>query len=829
LKDQCIQAVQKAAGRALKAAEIKGIEDRILGNMRQRARQDRQTWAGMSDAQRMQEVAKMASDQLVAEAIRKKQSIIKDAQVAAEKQQFAEDRAKAGDSYLTAIDRTLAQKRDLQGGISTVSLTAKAIYTDLTRGLTDALDVTGKWWGLFQNAEGVTALLRELHGENSGIPEAKKAAKAIQEAGEAARKQFNSEGGNIGKLEDYAMPSFHEQTKVWKAGRDKWVADTIGKLKREKYVNEDGSLMNDAEVAQFLGKAWESLAWDGLNKLEPGKLPATSSKRANRGSAHREIHFKDSQSYMEYQAMYGTDDPMQLIFGHYNRIAKDIALVKSYGSNPDRMMDYLIQWALKKDVTEAGRNPTEAKSEADDVAKLYNYVAGYGEPVGSETFKAIGDTLTGLNVATKLGSAIISAINDQATMVMAAKTTDMPAMKVWRNELSAFNLANREEKNWARRQGLAHEAFSNEIQRWGTDYIGQTWAGRMGSFVMKVSGLNAWTQAEKRAFGMAMYDLMGDLSRKHADMSTLEATDRRTLERIGVTEQDFQVWRQAKVESRNGMNDTVLTPDAIYAVQGVDEAARRDAAQKLIAAGLLDTDVAVPTPGERERSDLYGGVKRGTWKGEILRQIALFKATPYTQFMQHWERMMDQAGAGNKFKYAAAYLTLTTLTGAFSLELNEILSGKDPKDFSSHPVRTGLAAVLKGGGLGFFGDFMFSDKTLQGQTGALAGMAGPAASSAEALVNLTIGNASKAMQGKKTSVASDAAQLTKSMIPGINLWYLKAVVNHLWIQNIQEALEPGYASRMEMRARREFGQEFWWRPNSELPDRAPNVGAAFGQ
>lgn len=827
MKQQCINAVQQAAGRVLKAAEIQGIEDRILSNMRQLAREDRQAWSAMSDTQRLQEAAKRASDELVAEAIRKKQAVIKDAQIMAGIQSFADARVKAGDSYLDAVDRKLAQKRDLQGGTSTVSLTAKAIYADITRNLTEVLDQTGKWGGLFQNKEGVEALIRELHGENTGIPEAKAAAKAIHDAGEAARQQFNAEGGHIGKLEDYAMPSFHEQRSVWKAGRDQWVADILGKLKREKYVNEDGSLMDDTQLTQFLGKAWESIAWNGQNKVQVGSY--AGGKRADRGSAHRQIHFKDADSYMEYQAKYGTDDPLHLIFGHYNRIAKDIAMVKELGSNPDRMIEHLAQWAMQKDVTERNVYEPEAKHKADEVLKTYNYIAGYGEPVGSEVFKQIGDTLTGLNVAAKLGSAVISAVNDQATIVMASKTLGMPVMKTWRNQLSAWNLTNAEEKNWARRQGLAHEVFSNEIQRWGTDYIANSWAGKMGSFIMKVSGLNAWTQAEKRAFGMAIYDLMGDLSRKHADMTTLEPTDRLTLERIGVTEQDFQIWRQAKVESRNGMNDTVLTPDAIYAVQGVDDAAKRDAAQKLIAAALLDTDVAIPTPNERERADLYGGVKRGTWKGELIRQVALFKATPYTQFIQHWNRMMDQAGAGNRFKYAAAYLTLTTLTGAFSMEINEMLSGKDPKDFVKNPVRVGLAAVLKGGGLGFFGDFMFADKTLQGQTGALSGMMGPSMSTAEALVNLTVGNAAKSFQGKDTHVAADAAQLVKSMTPGINLWYLKAVINHLWLQNIQDVLEPGYAARMEMKAYREFGQQFWWRPSETLPSRGPDIGKAVGQ
>jgi hypothetical protein len=85
------------------------------------------------------------------------------------------------------------------------------------------------------------------------------------------------------------------------------------------------------------------------------------------------------------------------------------------------------------------------------------------------------------------------------------------------------------------------------------------------------------------------------------------------------------------------------------------------------------------------------------------------------------------------------------------------------------------------------------------------------------------------MQGKKTHAASDAADLAKSLTPGLNLWYAKAVVNHLWMHYIQEALQPGYANRVEQRARKEFNQQYWWRPSEGTPQRGPNIGAAVGQ
>jgi hypothetical protein len=882
MKQQCIQAVTQAAGRALSQAEIKGIEDRIVGNRKQLAIKDPAAYRALSEAQQLQEAAKMATQQLMAEAIRKKAEVIKNAQVVADFKSFAAARVAKGDTNMTALQRLLTPLRDMFNGNS-VSELRKSIAADLQRNLGDLLDATGKWGGLFQDKQGVRDVIFELFGQDSGNALAKKAAKAWHDAAEAGRQQFNAEGGNVGKLEGYAMPQTHDQAAVWKAGKDAWVSFIFGKLDRSKYVNADGTPMSDTQLVDFLRHAHDSIAQGGAFKRSPqmGGGKGTS-RRADSGSEHRQLHFKDAESFIDYQQKFGSGDPVQLLFGHFHELANDIALVKKFGPNPDHMVQHLADLADQAD-RKANADPQLATKAKTQTMKLYDFMAGHTDPVHSEGLKYAFDIATGINVAARLGSAAVSSLADNATMVMAAQTLRMSVMKLWRNQLAVMNLANRAEKHFAMRQGLMHEAFTSEINRWGTDNLQQTWAGRLAGSVLKASGLHAMTNGRKRAFGIGMYDLMGRLSRDHDSLAAMHPSDRATLERLGVTDAHFAVWKLAETESRNGMTDTVLTPDAIYAVPDADAAAlaapaekalldemkqkqkqiaatqhlmtpeqfqksmaettgaykklaadiadkmRRDAAQKLIGVSLMEGDVAAPTPSDRTKFEMTGGLQRGTWKGEIQRQLALFKATPYETIAAQWGRLMAQDGGFNRTIYAAKFMALTTLVGAFTMELNEILQGKDPKDFTKNPVRAGLAAVLKGGGLGFFGDFMFSDTTLQGRTGALAGSMGPTSGALESLLRLTVGNSALAMQGKKTHAAGDAADLAKSLTPGLNIWYAKAVVNHLWMHYIQEALQPGYANRVEQRARKDFNQTYWWRPSEGAPQRGPNISGAVGQ
>ncbi|MFO0253658.1 MAG: hypothetical protein ACK52V_06050, partial [Betaproteobacteria bacterium] len=60
MKAQCVQAVSAAIGRPITAAEAKGIEERIVGAMRQLARTD-PNWGALSSADRLTLAAGEAS------------------------------------------------------------------------------------------------------------------------------------------------------------------------------------------------------------------------------------------------------------------------------------------------------------------------------------------------------------------------------------------------------------------------------------------------------------------------------------------------------------------------------------------------------------------------------------------------------------------------------------------------------------------------------------------------------------------------------------------------------------------------------------------------
>src|SRR3546814_4007105 len=148
-------------------------------------------------------------------------------------------------------------------------------------------------------------------------------------------------------------------------------------------------------------------------------------------------------------------------------------------------------------------------------------------------------------------------------------------------------------------------------------------------------------------------------------------------------------------------------------------------------------------------------------------------------------------------------------------------------DWSSDVCSSDLQAIMRGGALSIFGDFLFSDTTQYGNS-LLGTVAGPVAGLAEDVAALTLGNIHQAARGEDTHVGAELVRFTRSNMPLANLWYTKAATDHLVFHQLQEYFSPGYLKPMRTRARNEFDQEFWWEPGERVPDRAPDLERALG-
>lgn len=833
MKARCVQAVSSSIGRPLTVAESRNIETRIKDAMKREATRDPQAWASLSIGERMRAGAAGAAQELVQEATLKKVRIAKQIEAWDKAEAYINDQVAKGfdDTKLDALERMLAPKNDGKGNITSIESNANGIEAGSMGKLVDTWEaIAPKFLGTMARREMEDAFVREVHGKASGDPEIAKAVKAWNETTETLRARFNEAGGDIGKLDNWGMPHSWSQDIANKVGKDKWVADMLPLLDRSMYVKEDGARFTDVEMTEFLNNAWLSVASNGANKQR--EIGTGAGVKANRNSAERQIHFKDGDAALEAFRNFSDRNVFQVLSGHVKRMANDIALIEQFGPNADHAFETLLDNSYREAAVGSPDLENKYAGQVEHVTNLYNYVAGNNPPPYSRFWAQFMGDIRAVLSAAKLGSSPISAIADNGTLYLTAKVNGIPPIKVFLNQVRSFNPANRTEKDLARRAGLMVRSMTDDVNRFTADTMGPRWSQKLSTVFMRASGQAALDQAQRRAFAVSMMDTIGSLTRKHSDMNAIDADDFRFLASKGITPEEWSIWTQAKTEDW-GNNHSILTPESIYRVAGVDALAKERAATKLLAVTLEEGNIAVIEPGARERADMTSGTRAGTFKGELLRSVFLFKSFPHAMMKRHVERGLEAYdGWQGKAGYLASMIALQTVFGAIAMELNDVISGRDPRTLNpmdEHGTRNLIAALLKGGAFGIYGDFLFNEAGANGQT-PVETLAGPVAGTLSAFAALTQGNMVQYLRGEETHGGAELVKFLRGITPGSNLWYLKAATDHLIFNQMQEFFSPGYLSNAQQRAHRNSGTTYWWQPRDATGEnaRAPNFENIVG-
>ncbi len=684
--------------------------------------------------------------------------------------------------------------------------------------------------GLLQDRAGPRAMVRELFGQDSGNTVAKTAAKAWLAMAEYARRRFNAAGGDIGRLDDWRFPQTHDRRRVKRMGKDAWVEFAFPKMDRSRMLDpETGLALDDRQLVELLGNAWETISSGGLNKLDPKTGAGRGrGKLANRRMDQRILHFKDADSWLAYNDHLGAGDLYGAMTGHMDAMSREIALLEVLGPNPDLTARALIDQATAWAKIDGG---AAANANLPILRWTWNAVSGKAGAIeGWEGLAKAAGGVRNLITAARLGSAMLSAPTDVQFVRQTAAWNGLSATKVIAKATKLMAPGSAADRKIAVRLGLIADAWTSRgsaSKRFQDELFGQGWSARLADSVLRASGLSHWTQSMRWAFGMEFLGALADA--RHLSFRELldepeRATLARAMQRYGI---DDAAWDAAR---QHGLLD--LDGAEFLAPERLAEAGHRDAGERLAEMVLTETDFAVPMPDARVRGMLTGGGGRGTLAGELGRSTVMYKSFSVTVLTTHALRGFAAPGIskGGRAAYIGGMLIGLTLIGALSLQLKQISDGKDPRGMDDQQFW--WRAFLQSGGLGIFGDVV--DQASQGLTrpetiasaigGPLAGLGVDAMRVVSPGWRRIVGDGEQNLEGALVAFASRYA-------PGSSLWYLKLAFDRMIVSQLRQMADPkAWRSyqRMEKRAREDFGQRYWWRPGKADPDRLPDFGVALG-
>ena len=684
--------------------------------------------------------------------------------------------------------------------------------------------------GQTRNKAQLKNMVREVFGEDTGDASAREMAQAWKEASDYLRKRFNAAGGQILSRLDWGMPQLHSIVRVRSATFDQWREFILPRLDPEKMIDEQTGLrMTPERLELALRDVYETIRTDGFNKMTPG---ATGQGRsiAKRRTDHRFLVFKDADSWLQYQEKFGNDNPFDTMFGHIKSMSKDIALMEILGPNPRATVNFLKQTAQKQAAMtgdEAMENA--ARKSAAKIDSFYMAVTGANNsPIDSRVMSTFAGLRQVLQSA-QLGAAAISAITDMNFQRMARGFVGLPQAKTITDYLKLLMPLGAEERGkTAIRLGLIAEGWSSLASaqmRYVGDISGPEITRRIADFVMRASFLSPFTQAGRWAFGMEFLGTLADNVGKTFD--ELDAPLRTTMERYNIGADKWDIMRSTELYDHEGA--TFLRAEDIEARTDIDPTLARDLATRMMEMIETETNFAVPSSSLRGRVALTGETRPGTISGELTRSFAMYKNFGVTLVNTHLMRGVTQEGAKRKGKYFADLIISTTVMGALAIQLKEMSKGRDPRPMTDNAFW--LAAFLQGGGLGIYGDFLFSDVN-RFDRGLAETVAGPVVGFADDVRKLTIGNLVQASQGEDTNIARETIRFVGRYTPGSSLWYARLAVERMVLDQMQLYADPKARSnmrRLESRYRREYGQHYWWRPGKTEPSRAPDIENILAQ
>lgn len=668
-------------------------------------------------------------------------------------------------------------------------------------------------------------------------PEIVKLGTILHEYSEMVRQQLNDRGANIGKLWGYVVRQSHDPYLVRDAanvlGKQDIPTDPKLEAKYDQNYNKnftawkefvmdkldkDRTFADTDNIDEFMLFAYNSLVRNDSLKSDGAEFTFGSRPTKNVAKSaqmKRVLHFKDADSWFEYNEMFGVGNLNESFFSGLTTAGRNIGIMDTLGTKPAQNFEK-IRKAVATRLAAEGRDAGQVN--AKQYEKFMNIVDGtvysvenFGVAKWSAITRAVASTA-------KLGGAVISAASDLAQYGAEMRYQGRSFLGGMAEALSSlFKIKNsKDKKEIAESLGfMADSAIYDISGRFQVgDNLSKGWTNVQRTF-FKYNLLSWWTNTLKEGAMLSMANYFA--KQKSIEFDNLNAPLKTLFSQYNIDKTRWNIIRSVAMEKAADGTEFIsiknldnITDQQAKLIAGLDNASQREIRiikekfKSSVSGMLLDrTTYAVIEPDAKVKGIMTQGLMAGTTMGEAIRFIGQFKAFPMSIIYKTLSREASFWRAGNKARAISGVASLfvtSALLGYLSMTAKDLLKGRSARD----PLKgkTVLAAILQGGGLGLYGDVLFQETRTGGEIA--ASMLGPVPLSAfDVLQAMKYG-----VTGEGGKAARQAYKTISTNIPFLNLFYTKTAFDYLIGYQMMETMNPGVLKRMEKRMEKDYNQEF---------------------
>lgn len=605
----------------------------------------------------------------------------------------------------------------------------------------------------------------------------------------------------------------------------RWRNFIIDKLDKQKTFRE----VISKDIEGFLQNAYDALisgqhntpSSEESDSLEAFKAIRPAS-RAERLSAHRILHFKDGESWDTYNEEYGSGSLPSAFYQTVEKMGKNIGIMKFFGPSSKQVFDNIIK-KLKEDPKERTKILTPGR--INKAKRMFDFAAGITNIPSNVVLANWAAGFRSYVTLVRLPLVLLASFQDVANRASAFRDHGIGFFDRWSALLgTATNGMTREEKL----------ALSNLFRVTNTMQLG-IYTSRMSAFdspsgamskamqmFFKYNGMNWWDRVNRQSHAVTLGAHLGSF--KDVEFKDINPLEKRMLTDYKIGKEEWDFYRKNAQVVVGTDETTFIAPDAVREAtdEGVSkyltdigitrkditptaiQNAQDELSDKLGAYFIDRTDHAILRPDLADSTIIVRGGQRGTIYGELGRSLAHFKTFSVSFARKVLGRKIygGNINGNPDIMGLIEIMATSTILGGAIIEMKLIGQGKISQSFGEDFF---LAAMLQGGGLGIYGDFLFGEYNRYGQT-PVGNFIGPDLGTINDMTTFLYKLA------KMDHPAEATAQFFGRNTPFINMWFLKTALNYLFLYSLAEHLSPGYLARMQRNLIKQRQQQFLFPP-----------------